>query len=59
MAVLLVYCLRDFGVDLKSVAIPKMSALVVVVISYKWKHNVLLSISLGTAGYMLFLNLLK
>ena len=42
MAVLIVYCLKDVGSD-------------VVALSYKWKHNTLVSIAVGTAGYMILL----
>ena len=43
MAVLIVYCL-------------KLIAAAITAVSYKWKHNTLISILLGTVSYMLFLH---
>lgn len=57
MAVLIVYCLKDIGEDWIGVGIPRILAVAVVVLSYKWKHNTLLSIVFGTAAYMLLLTL--
>ena len=53
MAVLIVYCLKDVGSDV--VHIGKIAAVVIVALSYKWKHNTLVSIAVGTAGYMILL----
>ena len=36
MAVLIVYCLKDVGSDLRGIAFPKGIAVVVVAVSYKW-----------------------
>ena len=44
MAVLIVYCLKDVGDDF------------ITAVSYKWKHNTLISILLGTVSYMMFLH---
>jgi branched-subunit amino acid transport protein AzlD len=57
MAVLIVYCLKDIGNDWIGVGIPRLIAVGIVAISYKWKHNTLLSILGGTAGYMILLHL--
>lgn len=55
MAVLLVYCVKDVGNDFPAVFLPKGAAVLLVGISYRWKHNTLLSIVLGTGCYMAFL----
>lgn len=57
MAVLIVYCLKDVGSDFTS-GISQIVAVIVVFISYKLKHNTLLSIVLGTGTNMLLLYLL-
>lgn len=57
MAVLIVYCLKDAGTSLVCIAIPKFAAVAVVAVSYKWKHNTLLSIAGGTILYMVLLRL--
>lgn len=36
----------------------RLLAAAIVAVSYKWRHNTLLSISLGTADYMLLLRFL-
>lgn len=58
MAVLIVYCLKDVGSDLRGIALPKGLAVVVVAVTYKWKHNTLVSIAAGTILYMLLLRVL-
>ena len=58
MAVLIVYCLKDVGSDLRGTALPKGIAVAVVAVSYKWKHNTLISIAAGTALYMVLLRVL-
>ena len=55
MAVLIVYCLKDVGSDVVHIGLPKIAAVVIVALSYKWKHNTLVSIAVGTAGYMILL----
>ena len=56
MAVLIVYCLRDITTDPKHIGIAQMAGVLATAISYKWKHNTLISILLGTVSYMLFLH---
>lgn len=58
MAVLVVYCLKQVVTDFGTYGIPQLAATVVVVASYKWKHNTFLSIGAGTACNMLLLHLL-
>lgn len=40
-----------------SAALPKLLAAAVVFITYKWKHQTLISILLGTISYMVLLHL--
>lgn len=56
MAVLIVYCMKDIPSGGISAAIPKLLAASVVCISYKWRHQTLLSILLGTVSYMMLLH---
>lgn len=58
MAVLIVYCLKDVGNSWIDIGIPKLIAVIIVAVSYKWKHNTLLSIAAGTGCYMVLLNLI-
>lgn len=57
MAILIVYCLKDVGNDFMTDGIWRLTAVLIVVVSYKWKHNTLLSILLGTVSYMLLLHI--
>ena len=45
------------GDDVVCIGLPKIAAVVIVALSYKWKHNTLVSIVVGTAGYMILLRL--
>lgn len=53
MAMLVVYCLKD--VDLQSTGsyIPALVSLMIVILSYKWKHNTGISVLSGTITYMI------
>ena len=55
MAVLIIYCLKDVGDDFGRIGISKILAVIVVAITYKWKHNTFISIGAGTAFCMLML----
>ncbi len=57
MAVLIVYCLKDTANNLISDGIWKIAAVVIVAVTYKWKHNTLASIIIGTVCYMGFIRL--
>jgi branched-subunit amino acid transport protein AzlD len=57
MAVLIVYCMKDIPSGGLSAALPKLLAAAVVFITYKWKHQTLISILLGTISYMVLLHL--
>jgi branched-subunit amino acid transport protein AzlD len=58
MAVLIVYCLKGVKSDIIGTGIPSAIAVLVVALSFKWKHNTSLSILSGTAVYMLLLRVL-
>ncbi len=52
MGFLIVYCLRDVSIFGSSHAIPEILAMAVVVLSYLWKRNTILSVVVGTIVYM-------
>lgn len=58
MAVLIIYCVKDAVTDWRTYALPQLLAVLTVGVSYKWKHNTLVSIVAGTAVYMVLLRLL-
>ena len=51
------YCMKDIPTGSISAAVPKLLAAAVVFITYKWKHQTLVSILLGTISYMMLLRL--
>lgn len=57
MAVLVVYCMKN--VNFKSINnfVPELIASVVVIVLHIWKKNTLLSIGLGTACYMVLVQI--
>lgn len=57
MAVLIVYCMKDIPSGGISAVVPKLLAATVVFITYKWKHQTLIFILLGTISYMMLLHL--
>ena len=59
MAVMLVYCLKDVGDNIKIIGIPKILAVVATAVLYKWEHNTLISILIGTVFYMILLRLVS
>ena len=58
MAVLIVYCLKDVAGDFWTKGVPQLAAVLVVAVSYKWKHNTFISIILGTACNMVLMHIL-
>ena len=52
MAVLIVYCFKGTVKAPVSEGIPAIIAAAVVAVTYKWKHNALISILGGTVCYM-------
>lgn len=57
MAVLIIYCLKDVPSDFAGSGLWQLVGVAVVAISYKWKHNTLLSLVLGTVCYMVLIRL--
>ena len=53
MGLLVVYCLRNVDITAAPHGLPELIALAVVTALHLWKRNVLLSIGVGTALYML------
>ncbi|HAX31585.1 MAG TPA: branched-chain amino acid permease [Coprococcus sp.] len=58
MAVLIVYCLKGAVSAPVATGIPSLVGVLVTGGTYKWKHNTLLSILLGTASYMIMLRIM-
>lgn len=57
MAVLVVYCLKDAVLAPRENALPQALGVAVVALSYRWKHNTLLSSLLGTVAVMITMRL--
>ena len=57
MGLLIVYCLRDVSILGGSHGIPELIAMAVVVASYLWKRYTIVSVVLGTAVYMMLLQM--
>ena len=53
MGLLIVYCMKDVQVMAAPHALPEIVAMAVVVMSYLWKRNSILSVVIGTVLYML------
>ena len=58
MAVLIVYCLRGVKGDITHTGVPSLIAVLLTAVSYRWKHQTLLSIFLGTAAYMILIRVI-
>lgn len=59
MAVLIVYCLRGINGDITHTGVTSMIAVLLTVASYRWKHQTLLSIFLGTMVYMIMIRVIS
>lgn len=57
MAMLVVYCLKDIPAQPIKTGVPQLLGVAIVALTYRWKRNTLLSIALGTVGYMLLIHL--
>ena len=57
MGMLLVYCMKDVGLLSGSHGLPEALAILLVFGLHKWKHNTMISISIGTAFYMALVQL--
>lgn len=58
MGLLIVYCLKDISISDAPHGIPELIALAIVSGSYLWKRNTILSVVVGTAAYMLMIQML-
>lgn len=56
IGVLIVYCLKDFTLGDKNIIIPQLIAVAATALVHLWKKNTLLSIAVGTIGYMLLIH---
>ncbi len=56
IGVLIVYCLKDFTGGDKNIILPQIIAVAATAIIHIWKKNTLLSIAVGTIGYMLLIH---
>lgn len=57
MGMLVIYCFKDISFNAVSGFLPMIISGFVVVISYVWKRNTLISIVIGTVCYMLLVQL--
>lgn len=53
MGLIVVYCFKSTSVFTGSHGLPELIAALVVILTYTWKENTLLSVGGGTAVYML------
>lgn len=53
---LIVYCLRDFAKGDVNTILPQIIAAAATALVHLWKRNTLLSIAVGTIGYMLLIH---
>ena len=57
MGLLVVYCLRNVDIVAAPHGLPELIALAAVTVLHLWKRNVLLSIGVGTALYMVLVQM--
>ncbi|MBO6128827.1 MAG: AzlD domain-containing protein [Pseudobutyrivibrio sp.] len=53
MGLLIVYCFKDLSITTKPHALPELIGMVIVVASYLWRRNTILSVVIGTVAYMI------
>ena len=58
MAMLLVYCLKDISFESAGAFIPALAGVAVTAAVHVYKKQMMLSIVIGTAAYMILLNIL-
>ena len=56
LGILIVYCLRDFEKGSINYILPQIIAVALTAGIHLWKKNALLSIAVGTIGYMLLIH---
>lgn len=59
LGLLVVYCVRNVNITVGNHGIPVFAAILVTAATYIFKRKMLLSIVLGTASYIVLLNLFK
>ena len=52
IVLLIIYCIKDINFMYGNRGIPELISIITVIVVHKWKHNILLSILIGTALYM-------
>ena len=57
IGMLAVYCFKDVTLLSFPFALPELTAAIVVVATYMWKGNTLISVASGTVSYMLLVQL--
>lgn len=57
MAMLVVYCLKNISFSSVNAFLPELICAGIVVLLHLWKHNTILSIVVGTVGYMILVQL--
>lgn len=57
IGILIVYCLKDFTGGDKNIILPQIIAVAATAFVHLWKRNTLVSIAVGTIGYMLLIHL--
>ncbi|MBP3390692.1 MAG: AzlD domain-containing protein [Clostridia bacterium] len=57
MAMLVVYCLKSVNLLVSPFGLPELIGVLVVVLLHIWKRNTLLSIAVGTACYMMLVQI--
>ncbi|MDE6155387.1 MAG: AzlD domain-containing protein, partial [Eubacterium sp.] len=52
----IIYCMRDFMSGDINIIIPQLIAVAATALIHLWRRNTLLSIAVGTIGYMLLIH---
>ncbi|MDE5984950.1 MAG: AzlD domain-containing protein [Eubacterium sp.] len=56
IGILIIYCMRDFMSGDINIIIPQLIAVAATALIHLWRRNTLLSIAVGTIGYMLLIH---
>ena len=56
LGILIVYCLKDFEQGNVNYIVPQLIAVALTAVVHLWRKNTLLSIAVGTIGYMLLIH---
>lgn len=57
MGMLVIYCFKSTSISAAPHGIPEFIATIVIALTYLWKRNVLISITIGTVFYMALIQL--